>query len=266
LTEAIPIYTQEYYDRLKEIESHHWWTLGMTDIMDRLLAEHLLASPGARFLDIGCGSGIGLKWAAARLPEARRIGVDISPFGLRHCAGLGASLYRASSEHLPLADAEIDLAICVDVLQHLAEDRPTLKEAARVLKPRGILFVRTNALSLAPPPPGSRLYTRRLLIQRLADAGFHVLRCSRVNVVGSLFAELKNWNRHRAASERGVEEKEGFLGGGYGGGLRIEPDRGPRGLQSLKRALLRLEGRAIRRGFRFPFGHNLVTLARKRTD
>jgi SAM-dependent methyltransferase len=266
LTEAIPIHTQEYYDRLKEIEGHHWWTLGMTDIMDRLLAGHLPRNEGTRFLDIGCGSGIGLNWAAARLPDACRIGVDISPFGLRHCAGLGARLYRASSERLPLADEAIDLAICVDVLQHLADDGPTLKEAARVLKPGGVLFVRTNALSLTPPPPGSRLYTRKRLLERMSDAGFVVLRCSRVNVIGSLFAELKNWSTPGVGSDRVPRDGEPFAGGGYGGGLRIEPDRDPRGLQFVKRALLGLEGRAIRRGFRFPFGHNLVTLVRKRAD
>jgi ubiquinone/menaquinone biosynthesis C-methylase UbiE len=272
LTEAVPIYTQEYYDRLKEIESRHWWTLGMTDIMDTLLAAHLRPSEGAFFLDIGCGSGIGLKWAAGRLPDARRIGVDISPFGLRHCAGLGARRYLASSERLPLVDSAIDLAICVDVLQHLPDDRPTLKEAARVLKPGGVLFVRTNALSLAPPPSGSRLYTRELLQERLSGAGFTVLRCSHVNFVGSLFAELKEWSKPRAATAhpgaehaRSRSEEAGrFLGGGYGGGLRIEPDRAPGGVQFVKRALLGLEGRAIRRGFRLPFGHSLVTLARKR--
>jgi SAM-dependent methyltransferase len=270
LTEAIPIFTQEYYDRLKEIESRHWWTLGMTDIMDNLLAETLPASRGARFLDIGCGSGIGLKWAAARLPDACRIGIDVSPFGLRHCAGLGARLYRASSERLPLDDSVIDLAICVDLLQHLEDDRPTLKEAARVLKPGGILFVRTNARSLRPPPPGSRLYTRKLLMERLSHAGFMVLRCSRVNFVGSLFAELENLSRPRAGAAEPVprrpEENERFLGGGYGGGLRIERDRGSRGSRFVKRALLGLEGRAIRRGLRLPFGHNLVTLVRKRSD
>lgn len=271
-SEPVPIFTEEYYDRLKEIESHHWWTLGMTDVMDTLLAEHLRRNQVSCFLDIGCGSGIGLKWAASRLPSARRIGVDISRHGLRHCRGLGASLHLASSERLPLVDAVIDLAICVDVLQHLPDDRPTLREAARVLKPGGVLFVRTNALSLQPAPPGSRLYTRKLLRERLSEAGFDVLRCSPVNFVGSLFAELRDRRGLRAGTAahahsepvpRPPHGSERFLGGGYGGGLRIERESATGILPSVKRALLGLEGRAIRRGLRVPFGHNLVTLVRK---
>jgi len=62
MPEPVEIYTEEYYDRLKQIESDHWWTLGMTDIMDQLLSRHLPAT-GGRFLDVGCGSGIGLRWA-----------------------------------------------------------------------------------------------------------------------------------------------------------------------------------------------------------
>ena len=84
MTQPSVIFEPGYYERLREIENAHWWTLGMTDIMEVLLAGRLPERPGARFLDIGCGSGIGLSWAARRLPRATRLGVDVTPLALEH--------------------------------------------------------------------------------------------------------------------------------------------------------------------------------------
>jgi len=279
MPEPVEIYTEEYYDRLKQIESDHWWTLGMTDIMDQLLSRHLPAT-GGRFLDVGCGSGIGLRWARERLPSAHRIGFDISSYAIERCANLGAGLFLASAGDLPLADSSVDVAICLDVLQHLEDERPTLREIRRVLKPDGIVFIRTNALSLAPPPPGSRLFTRPLLLERLSEAGLIARQCSAVNLVGSLYAEVGMWRQRRAENtghhghdHHGHHDQhehrkhdEPFHGGGYGGGLRITTDRGPKLAQRIKRALLRLESHAIVLGLRMPFGHSLIALAQPASD
>jgi len=272
LSKAIQIYEKQYYDRLKALEGKHWWTLGMTDIMDALLRSRLPQAERARFLDIGCGSGIGLEWAQRRLPGATRLGIDISPHALSHCQALRAELQLGRAEVLPYEDRSIDLALCIDVLQHLENEEPALREAARVLKPGAPLFLRVSARSITPPPPGHNLYTRSRLKAALNRAGLELLVCSRANAIGSLVAEfglLRDHFRTRRPSQDGASEASlrGFhapyLGGGYGGGLRIEPEKGE-GLRSFfKRALLRLEARWIRRGGRIPFGHSLVCVARK---
>lgn len=272
MTRPPEIFEKEYYDRLAAIESSHWWTLGMTDIMEALLREWLPERTGARILDIGCGSGIGLAWAARRLPRALRLGVDVSPFALGHCQGLGAQLCLGSAAALPCASGTIDLALCLDVLQHLEDEGEALREAARVLRAGGVLYLRTNALSLAPAPAGSHLFTREQLERSLAGAGLEVVRCSRANALGALAADLRPWLRQRAAgrgseppASRGAAHpgRSAGGGGGYGRGLRIEPEPSPGPLSALKRACLRAEGRWIRRGGELPFGHSLVCLARK---
>lgn len=275
MTKPPEIFEKEYYDRLKAIERNHWWTLGMTDIMEVLLEERLPEHSGARILDIGCGSGIGLAWAARRLPRALRLGVDLSPLALEHCRGLGAELYLCSAAALPFESATVDLALCLDVLQHLEDEGPALREATRVLGRGGLLYLRTNARSFVPAPPGLRLFTRERLERSLADVGLDVLLCSRANALGSLVADLAPWLRPRAGrrdSDPATNEgsahpgRAGRAGGGYVGGLRIQPEQRRGVVSALKRALLRAEGHWICRGGQLPLGHSLVCVARKPTQ
>ncbi|MHC4513498.1 MAG: class I SAM-dependent methyltransferase [Planctomycetota bacterium] len=266
MTEPVEIYTTEYYDRLKAVEANHWWTLGMTDIMHTLLAARLPQGENVTFLDVGCGSGIGLAWAARNLPHARRIGVDVSPHALEHCESTDAELHLVEDERLPLRDTSVDLAICIDVLQHTADETAMLSEVFRVLKPGGVLFARTNARSITPPPAGSRLFTRSELVHELKEAGFRVLRCSPTNAVGSVVAEVDLWREHRrrqrsATPTSTIHGPTSSHGGGYGGGLRLSPEDPRRLTSRAKRTLLKLEGFWIRCGGRLPFGHSLVALA-----
>lgn len=271
MSEPVAIFEKEYYDRLKQVEARHWWTLGMTDIMSRLLEGELDGGAGKTFLDIGCGSGIGLAWAREHLPQARRLGIDISAHALEHCKTLGAELELGSAEQLPYAAGSVDLAICIDVLQHVPSDTAALAEAFRVLKPGGRFYVRTNARSLTPPPPGSRLYTVRSLERAFTQAGFRVARCSRVNVVGSLVAEVgmlrrslnSNGHPHGDHHGHGHHAPQAFKGGGYGGGLRIEAEVGDSMASKLKRRLLIAEGQLIARGVSLPLGHSIVALGVK---
>lgn len=92
--------------------------------------------------DLGCGTGA---VAAALAPHVGRVvGVDQSPAMLRaaarRTAGLGnVELRRGGLEALPLHDGECDAALLVLVLTYLADPRPALAEAARIVRPGGRL-------------------------------------------------------------------------------------------------------------------------------
>ncbi|HTT70223.1 MAG TPA: metalloregulator ArsR/SmtB family transcription factor [Anaeromyxobacteraceae bacterium] len=94
--------------------------------------------------DLGCGTGD----LAARLsPHALRVvAVDRSPAMLRaarrRVQGLeNVELHRADLESLPLDDQSCDAALLVLALCYLPEPERALQEAARVLRPGGILAV-----------------------------------------------------------------------------------------------------------------------------
>jgi len=95
--------------------------------------RYLDALPSAtRVLDAGCGEGILVEEYAGRLDI---IGVDANYSSARVTLG--------SVTALPLPDASIDRALCLDVLEHLAyEEQPrALAELFRVLRPGGELLV-----------------------------------------------------------------------------------------------------------------------------
>ncbi len=103
--------------------------------------------------DLGCGSGRAVLWN--RDLGADVVGIDIAPF-FSHDARQQIDLMLADLRQLPFADNTFDKAWSLDVLEHLSPEAldGMLKEAARVLKPGGALFVYTHVRKNAPVAVG----------------------------------------------------------------------------------------------------------------
>src|SRR5205823_5341194 len=146
------IYTHAYYQRLREVEDRHWWSRGMRTIARALLEPFLPPGQPWDILDAGCGTGVTLDWLGRLGISGRAVGIDISPHALTFCRSRNQTdLSLASLLDLPFPDGSFDLITCLDVLQHLPlpdGDLRGLQECHRVLKPGGILFVRSNARRL----------------------------------------------------------------------------------------------------------------------
>ncbi len=125
----------DYYARLHAIERSHWWQIGMRNVSAALL-ESRLEGRGASLLDAGCGSGGFIAWLSETWAFDRLCGVDLSP-GAIELARLvcpTAELHVAPLHELPFEDAEFDLVIANDVLQHVDDElvAPSLQELHRV--------------------------------------------------------------------------------------------------------------------------------------
>jgi 2-polyprenyl-6-hydroxyphenyl methylase/3-demethylubiquinone-9 3-methyltransferase len=118
---------------------------------------------GISVLDLGCGGGFMTEALSRR--GARVIGVD--PCGplieaARHHAGasgLDITYLEGRGEAIPLADASVDRAVCMDVLEHVPDPGRVLAEIRRVLRKGGLFFFSTV----------NRTRLSRLLVVGLAE-------------------------------------------------------------------------------------------------
>ena len=96
--------------------------------------------PGARVIDLGCGSGAFTALLARAGYDC--VGLDISAklvaVGRRKFPGL--ELLTGDIEHLPFADASLDGALLSGVVHHFPDPSRCAAEVARVLRPGGHFF------------------------------------------------------------------------------------------------------------------------------
>jgi len=251
------IFTPEYYARMRALEQSGWWNAAMRAVARDLLTDAELA-PSGRLLDAGCGSGQTMTWFRSQWPAWRTVGCDVARDGLvaAHDAGEQA-VACASVLDLPYEDGDFDAAITLDVIQHLpldGGDRRALREIRRVLRPGGILFLRTNAQAFPPTADDAAASFHRYepgeLREKLTDAGFGVLRLSRLNALLGL-AEIP---RELRAARRPA-------GGSYHG-IMAEPRAESPLPRALKVAWLGVEGALVRAGVRLPIGRTIVAVCR----
>jgi SAM-dependent methyltransferase len=120
--------------------------------------------PGETVVDLGCGGGIDVFLAAAKLgPTGRAVGIDMTAEMIararrnadrlpRDPNRAPAEFHQSTIDRLPLADGSVDCLISNCVI-NLAPDKPAVfREMARVLKPGGRVAVSDIALKRPLPP------------------------------------------------------------------------------------------------------------------
>jgi len=94
--------------------------------------------PVERLLDVAGGSGR----ATVALDVSERVVVDLSGPMLRRARERGLDCVRGDAGRLPVRDDAVDAVTVVDALHHLPDPRAAVVEAARVLRPGGVLVIR----------------------------------------------------------------------------------------------------------------------------
>lgn len=107
----------------------------------RLKAVNSVIGRGNSILNLGCGDGYFNPYLRKRFKKV--IGVDINKADLMIASEInkseGIKYEHYNGKKLPFKDNNFDEVVCVDVLEHIKNDKEILKEIYRVLKKKGYL-------------------------------------------------------------------------------------------------------------------------------
>jgi SAM-dependent methyltransferase len=136
--------------------------------------------PTGTLLELGAGEGKVLRTVRRERPGLRLIGCDV-----RNVPPSDAAYeFRRVEGSVPAAPAELDVALFVDVLEHVDDPRLILRELHRALRPGGLLL---GFIPLEGEPRSAYALYRTLLGADLyRDTKEHVQSFSRKDALGLL--------------------------------------------------------------------------------
>ena len=105
------------------------------------VADAVAVGPGTRVLDVGCGSGVFCRLAAARGAAASGIDAAEGMISVARRHVPGADLRVGAMERLPWDDAMFDVVTGFNALQFAADVLAALAEARRVARPGGRIAI-----------------------------------------------------------------------------------------------------------------------------
>jgi len=150
MSPALPRNDVRQYEELAD----EWWRPGGIFAMLHWIARARAAlvpaasRPDAVLVDLGCGGGVLAPYIDGL--GYRHIGVDVVESSLRHAFSHGVVPLRADVCRVPLADGCADVVCAGEILEHVLSPSTVVREACRLLRPRGTLVVDTiNATALA---------------------------------------------------------------------------------------------------------------------
>jgi SAM-dependent methyltransferase len=98
------------------------------------LTPLLAKAATARVLDLGCDTGTFMAYLSSRV-GAETVGVDVSRAAVTEAQAKGRDVRLGTLEAQRFPDGSFDALTAFDVVEHVADPRGLLREAARILKP-----------------------------------------------------------------------------------------------------------------------------------
>jgi SAM-dependent methyltransferase len=231
------------------VEDRHWWYRGRRNVLDVVLPK-LALPPEASILDAGCGSGRNMV-DLAHYGEVTGVELSSTSVEAARTRQMG-DVVEGSVLEMPFAPDTFDLAVSLDVIEHLQDDRAALAELRRVVAPGGALLVTVPAYQGLWSRHDEinhhhRRYSRRALVDAAQGAGW---KCERTTHFNSLLLPVAIALRALQPLNRSSTESS------------LDLWVPPAPLNWLLEQPLNLEAALIGRGVRIPAGLSLLAVFR----
>ena len=250
------------FARLFAAEDRHFWFGARNEALKTVIRSVRPQLPANyKVLEVGCGTGNTLRMLREACDDAGIVvGMDLFGEGLKYARRrTSVPLVQGRVEQQPFA-TPFDLVGMFDVLEHIQDDRATLRQIRALLNPGGYLLVTVPAgkalwSRFDDEAHHCRRYEQDELRSRLVEAGLVVEYLTPFMMSLYPLARAARWwsgqaNRVRLEFNRPVKSV-------------IETDITVRlGLNELMALLLKWELPTLRRRALMPMGTSLMALAR----
>lgn len=203
----------DYAQLYGDLQEWHWWFRGRQRVLEAVLRHELNgAGGGRRILSVGCGPASGLTWLVPFAGAGGTVvGLDLAAVHARDLPEQVGFVVGSLTE-APFADGAFDVVLALDVLEHLEDDARGLSEAARLVRPGGLLLITVPAL---PSLWGGqdvvshhlRRYTKGTLSGLFRRAGLEGFRVKYFNTLLFPLAAAVRWSR-RALGQAGRAQSD----------------------------------------------------------
>jgi SAM-dependent methyltransferase len=137
-----------------DLTAFHEDNAGSDHFIDRASRRHALRQvsahargPAPVVLEVGCSSGFLLQELRREMPHAQVIGADYVRGPLEQLAARvnDIPLLQFDLVNCPLPDDSVDVAVLLNVLEHIKDDAGAVRQLRRILKPGGAVVLEVPA-------------------------------------------------------------------------------------------------------------------------
>lgn len=239
---------RQIYERMRQIETAHWWFAARRDIIDSQIGG-LGLPPDAQILEVGCGTGGNLAMLAR---HGRLHAVEPDDGARAHAQARGLAQVDGGllPDGLPTYATAFDLVAAFDVIEHVDDDAASVISLAGLVRPGGWMIATVPAYPWMWSDHDllhhhKRRYVRPEFRALFDQAGLRVARATYFNSL--LFPAI------------GAVRLARRLTGATGGDDEAMPGAP---LNSLLRGIFGAE-RALLKAVDLPFGVSILVLAQK---
>lgn len=245
----------EVYEKIREVERGNWWYVSRLELIKQIVKE-FCQKKRIKILDLGCGTG---SVAECFMNEHKVVGLDSMRESIIYASKRGIKARKGNIEDMPFKKESFDVVLCLDVLEHIKNDKKAVKEVYRVLRNGGNLIITVPAFDFLWGDADElsfhfRRYTKKRILELLKD--FKIKKCSYWNT-SLFFPALVFRTYQRATKHLRKPKKPDFCNMIYTDEMGF--------VKPLNKALaniLRFENMLIKK-ISLPFGVSLVVVCEK---
>lgn len=238
---------REHYDAIEARHPSFWWFVARRDLFTSLLNRYRRPERHLA-VDLGCGPGSN----AALYPvlAEKVLSLDLEPSVLRTWPEAASNpRLVASALAIPVRTATADLVTMMDVLEHLPDEVPALREIRRIMIPGGLVLFSVPAFQSLwawhdEQAHHYRRYRLSQLRRLLESEGFRVLEAHYFNC----FLSAPIWLVRKVLRTMGLRKN------------KVEMELSLGVFNMLFLLILRFENRLRTMGVHMPFGTSAVVL------